>query len=544
MADSVPTHGLTEPRIWTKPLTELTPKTSRGFEVIDFAEDVLRVHLFPWQKWLLIHMMELDSFGLLRFRKSLIIVGRQNGKTLLAAVLAAYWLYVDAARWPDQLPEQQFVVVGAAQKLDIAMKPWRQVRSWGAPDDLKIGLALDRVPELQAFTYPPRTTNGETELRTLGGGRYLPRTFEGARGQSAARLILDELRQQYDYEGWSAIEKSANAMYDSLLVAFSNAGTKRSTVLKGVRETAHAGVNDPETQWFIAEWSAEPNAKLDDPIAFAQANPSAGYLPGMSIAGLMRAAAEAPEKNVERIEVLGQWVTATVDNFIEVEDWKRLHETVAEVLATIPPGARTVWAIDTSTSRSRTTWIAAAVLTEDGTPFVTVRVKRPGWAWVIPYLTELAQASGHVEVAVQSKGVPAVDFLKAIEEAEFEIKGKRSKFVLHAIDWSGFALATGRIRDRVRDGDIVLIEQPDIVTAVSGGVVRSYAENVGWSREKSMPVDIAGLCAMTLALYALESLEPPKPTPPPPPPPKATTVQRAQGGTPARARESVRTMQF
>ncbi|MDR6142047.1 hypothetical protein QE375_001601 [Microbacterium foliorum] len=538
------THGFTEPRVWTKPLTELTPETSRGFEVIDFAEEVLRVHLFPWQKWLLIHMMELDSFGLLRFRKALVIVGRQNGKTLIAAVLAAYWLYVDAGRWPTQLPEQDFIVVGAAQKLDIAMKPWRQVRRWGAPDDVKIGIARDRVADLQEITWSPRTTNGETELRTHAGAAYLPRTFDGARGQSAARLLLDELREQYDYEGWSAIEKSANAMFDSLLVAFSNAGTRRSKVLRDVRDIGHEGVDDPETQWFIAEWSAKPDARLDDIEAFAQANPSAGYLPGMTLVGLMRAAAEAKEKNVERIEVLGQWVTAKVDNFIEVEDWKQLHETVEQVLASIPRGGRTVWGIDMSHNR-RTTWLSAAVHTDDGRPFVTIRVKRPGWAWVLPALIELAQASGQREVAVQSKGVPATDFLKPLQDAVFDLKGRPTKFIVHAIDWSAFALATGRLSDRVRDRGIRLVAQPDVDRAIPGAVVRTYAENTGWSREKSVPMDIAGICAMTIALYALEALEPPAPEPTPPPPPKATTVQRARGGDPSRGRrESVRTMQF
>lgn len=516
------THGFTEPRIWTKPLCDLTPKTSRGFQVIEFAEDVLRVHLFPWQKWLLIHMMELDSFGRLRFRKALIIVGRQNGKTLIAAVLAAYWLYVDAGRWPSQLPEQDFIVVGAAQKLDIAMKPWRQVRRWGAPDDVKIGIARDRVPDLQALTWSPRTTNGETELRTHAGAAYLPRTFDGARGQSAARLILDELREQYDYEGWSAIEKSANAMFDSLLVAFSNAGTKRSKVLRDVRQIGHEGVNDPDTQWFIGEWSAEPEARLDDIEAFAQANPSAGYLPGMTLSGLMRAAAEAKEKNVERIEVLGQWVTATVDNFIEAEDWKDLHHAIADVR--IPRGARTVWSVDMSHSR-KTTWIAAAVFTESGKPFVTVRIRRPGWAWVIPMLIELAQKSGHREVVLQSRGVPAVDFLKPLQDAEFKINGKKSKFIVHAVDWPGFALATGRISDRVRDRELVIIPQPTIDSAIPGAVIRNYAENTGWSREKSMPVDIAGICALTLALYGLEALEPPPPPPPPPPAPPAKVIR-------------------
>jgi hypothetical protein len=537
--DGVPEYGFTEPRIVTTPLCELTPKTSRGFEVIEFAHDVLNVVLFPWQRSLLIRMLELDSFGLLRFRKALVIVGRQNGKTLIAAVLAAYWLYIDASRWPHQLPEQNFIVVGAAQKLDIAMKPWRQVRRWGAPDDIKVGIAIDRVPDLQEITYPPRTTNGETELRTHAGAAYLPRTFDGARGQSAARLILDELRQQYDYEGWSSIEKSANAMYDSLLVAFSNAGTKRSRVLRDVRQIGHESVDDPDTQWFIAEWSAEQDASLEDPRAFAQANPSAGYLPGMTIAGLLRAAAQAKEKNVERIEVLGQWVTAKVDNYIGSAEWKARHVSPADVLAQIPKGARTVWAIDMSHNR-KTTWIGAAVFTADGKPFATVRVKRPGWAWVLPFLIELAQESGHREVAVQSKGVPAMDFIKPLTDAEFEVDGRMEKFIVHPIDWSAFALATGRLSDRVRDDALLIVEQPDVDRAIEGAVVRSYAENTGWSREKSMPVDIAGVCAITIALYALEDLAP-EPEPEPIKPPAAATVARADIGSTA---QSVRTVAF
>ena len=89
------THGFTEPRIFTKPLRELTPETSRGFECIAFAENVLRLNLLPWQRWLLVALLELNPDGTLRFRKALVIVARQAGKTLMAAVLAAFFLYVD-----------------------------------------------------------------------------------------------------------------------------------------------------------------------------------------------------------------------------------------------------------------------------------------------------------------------------------------------------------------------------------------------------------------------------------------------------------------
>lgn len=38
-------YGCEAPRIFTPPLRDLTPETTLGFEVIEFAEDVLQVEL-------------------------------------------------------------------------------------------------------------------------------------------------------------------------------------------------------------------------------------------------------------------------------------------------------------------------------------------------------------------------------------------------------------------------------------------------------------------------------------------------------------------
>ena len=40
--------GKTVPRIWTPPLRELTPDTTLGYYVIDFANDILRLPPLPW----------------------------------------------------------------------------------------------------------------------------------------------------------------------------------------------------------------------------------------------------------------------------------------------------------------------------------------------------------------------------------------------------------------------------------------------------------------------------------------------------------------
>jgi hypothetical protein len=83
--------GSTTPRLYTPPLVQgrpgpctcgcaLTPATSAGFGAVTFATEVAKVELLPWQRWLLIHALELRPGGRFRFRTVLLLISRQNGK--------------------------------------------------------------------------------------------------------------------------------------------------------------------------------------------------------------------------------------------------------------------------------------------------------------------------------------------------------------------------------------------------------------------------------------------------------------------------------
>ena len=113
--------GCTEARIFTPPLRELTRDTSIGFDAIDYARDVLGKKLYPWQEWVLIHMMEIigstDSEWKFRFRTVLIEVSRQNGKTVLSEVIASFFLNVLGV---DS-------VFGTSLSLDKAEEVWEAV---------------------------------------------------------------------------------------------------------------------------------------------------------------------------------------------------------------------------------------------------------------------------------------------------------------------------------------------------------------------------------------------------------------------------------
>lgn len=251
--------GSREPRLWTPPLRELTPATSYGFDVIDFARDVLAHPLDPWQEWLVIHAGELLPDGSPRFSTVLVLVARQNGKTEALVVLCLYWLFL------ERLP----LILGTSTKLDYAKESWRKA----------VKLAR-RVPDLAA-EIPARggvrETNGEQELSTVDDCRYkiAASNAEGGRSLSIDRAILDELRQHQTFAAWDAIEPATSARPGSQTWALSNAGSDSSVVLNSKRAEALAAIDaGEETDLGLFEWSAEEHADPLDVTALAQANPN------------------------------------------------------------------------------------------------------------------------------------------------------------------------------------------------------------------------------------------------------------------------------
>jgi len=290
--------GCTVPRLWTRPLVvgppgpcgcdcALTPATSYGFEVDEFARDTLGAPLDPWERWAAIHAGELLPDGTPRFSTVLILVARQNGKTHLLVVLTLYWLF--RARLA--------MVLGTSTKLDYARESW-----------LKAVKLARSIPELRAgipVRGGIRKANGEQELIYAPSGdvddldacRYkiAASNEEGGRTLTVNRLILDELRQHHSYEAWDAAEPTTSAP-GSQIWGLSNAGSVKSVVLNDMqddarkfiewwdRESGERGVaellaapdmpGDYRTGLF--EWSTPDDADPTDVHELARANPNMG----------------------------------------------------------------------------------------------------------------------------------------------------------------------------------------------------------------------------------------------------------------------------
>lgn len=525
--------GATEPRIFTKPLRELTPETSHGFSVIAFALDVLGVRLFPWQRALLIRALELNEDGTYRFRKIFVIVGRQNGKTTLLTVLALWWLFMDAESFPEHLAAKDFLILGTAQNLDIAEEAWDAAlkRCDPFPDEDDAELV---VGDLAVETRRPVKTNGKKSLRLRNKAAYEPRAASrmGGRGKSAARVIMDEMREQQTWDVWGSVSKTKNAIFNSQLWGISSAGDVKSIVLSTLRTGAiktireyeayvetgiqsleeFANTHDIATALF--EWSAPEKCKLLDIDAILQSNPSVGYK-AMFFESIWSDLLGDEPDSVKRTEILCDWVTSRSEPFLDGEAWAECADgpVVDEQGIVTDPGSqiaddsRMVLGVDISGNRSMG-FISVAGYRPDGVPHIELIAQRANDRWIDEHMVRIREVTGINEVAIQASGCPAADLIKPLRDAGFTV---------HEIRQSSLLNAPGRIRTRVSDRQIRHRGQPALNMAAENGTTRDISNMPVWDLFKS-PVDVASINSSTNALYALEQFEPPevKRTPPPP----------------------------
>lgn len=392
------------PRIFTPPLRKLTPETSLGFMFIEFCES-LGQPLLPWQQWLSIHALEITgSFPEdwnFRFRYIIVLVSRQNGKTYWFKLLGLFFNYV----------LQTKLVIGTAQNLDKANDTFEEAVE-----------LIEATPMLEEEFVKALRGAGKREYILKGGERWkVVATNRRARGWSSDLILADELREQTDWEGWSAISKTMLARPSAILVAVSNAGDVNSVVLRHLRMQAHAQLGDPDgiaakredlgsedvdDALGLFEWSAAPGCDIHDKEAWAAANPSLGY-GFLTEKALASACATDPER-VFRTECLCQWVESLLPEPFPTGAWA----AGVDEESSIAPESELFFGIDLSQNR-RWTSIAVAGLREDGQWHIEVVARQIGTEWALKWFEE-RQEKGNMNLAFQGRGCPAVGLAEQI----------------------------------------------------------------------------------------------------------------------------------
>jgi hypothetical protein len=485
------------PRIFTPPLRELTPETTLGFALIEFAV-MMGVPLLPWQAWLGIHMLELLPNGNFRFRTIVLLVARQNGKSTFAQVLALFFMVV------KEVP----LVLSTAQNLDIAEEVWA--------GGIEMAQSSADISPLVARVVQQR---GIKALELVTGSRWKVQaaTRRGGRGLSGDLVLLDEIREHQNWSAWSAISKTTMARDNAIVFALSNAGDISSVVLRHLRMQAHKTIGDPDNLWVdpvtgemiesevieldddlaveddslgIFEWSAEPHKDRRDRTGWQQANPSLGHT--ITERAIISALSD-PEWEF-RTEVLCQWFDGATAGPFPSGTWT----ASTDQSSVLDPGTRAVYCVDTSWDRTMTR-IAIAGFRADGLPMFEVVASRPGHDWVIDWLKSPDRAFKPEGVVWQATGAPVSSLTDDFEKSSLPL-----------IKWgsSDLGRATGQLFDLVRASTpgVYHRPQPALDIAASTAATKASGDSWLWDRSKSV-ADISPLVAVTGALWGLLNKE-------------------------------------
>lgn len=500
--------GHTEPRIYTPPLRELTPETSLGFAIIEFAEQILQAKLYAWQKWLLIHAFEIvgsfDKEWHFRFRYVIVEIARQNGKTFLSRIIALFWLYMLRAQ----------LILGTAQSLDIAEEVWNDVIQ-----------EAENNPLLKGEIQQVKKTNGKKEFILTGNRRYkvAPTTEKGGRGLSVDLLLMDELRTHLDWKAWSAITPVCLAKPKGIVWSMSNAGTVSSVVLRYLRLSAHKLLGDPDgicknlemlgnpnddediteevtientdLGWF--EWSAAPGRSKFDEEGWAEANPSMN-LGGISSRSIRGDAQSKPE-NEFKTESLCQWVETAIDPPFPVGAW----EASKDEESIIAMDSELFWGVDISEDRRHSS-IAVCGLRPDRTWHVELVAYRPGVDWLVGWFQDADRQAKYktFKIACQENGAPISTYssiLGAVENVEIVPCGGRN-----LSGWCGrfYDAVAASSPDSELKSDVKPVfhrTEPNLDFAANVAATKALGDGAWVFNRKSSPADISPLFACAMA---------------------------------------------
>ena len=416
----------------------------------------LGLPLMPWQQLIADVGLEIDpESGLPAYREICLTVPRQSGKTSL--LLA--WELQRCLRWPT------------AQRVAFTSQT-----GW----DARRKLVDDQVPLLLGSPLKVAVERiyrgaGNESVIFKNGSRIdvLAATESAGHGRTIDLGVIDEAFADIDYRREQSILPAMATKPAAQILILSTAGTEASVFLKHKVDTGRAAVTSGATNGIAYfEWSADPDADIDDPRTWQSCMPALGLT--ISEAVVRHARATMSEGDFRR-SYLNQW-TASDDRIIPAVVWD------AVVSPGVKPDGRLVFAVDVAPDRS-----SASIGVADEQGRVELVESRPGVGWIVDRVVQLS-AKFECPVVLDGYG-PAGSLFDQLESKGVRVEKYSSRQVAQACSTFFDAVADDRIR--VRSSSLL----DDAVAAVRR---RVSGDTWSWSRSDTA-VDICPLMVVTLA---------------------------------------------
>lgn len=240
------------PTRYTATLTGTEEFTTEGDRLLDAIAQFWtttegKLVLDDWQVWTIRHALEtyppdwsvVELRGQLRYKKVLISLARQNGKSVIGAVLCFYFLTMHK-RGPK---------VGGFASIEGQAKI---VYS-------RVAFAIEKHPVLKA-RFNPTKTRGISHRDGTGVYDTFPAKVDSLQGEPFTAALYDELHLG-DVGLWNAITIGQRAKRGAMLVGITTAGDDESELLLTLYEDAAEAIDGGDERFGAFIWEA---TDLDD----------------------------------------------------------------------------------------------------------------------------------------------------------------------------------------------------------------------------------------------------------------------------------------
>ena len=461
------------PTTYTPPLTD--DFITDGDKLIEFAkiawsspENPNGLELDEWQKWLLRAILERYPNdhptypGRLRWRQICISLGRQNGKSLIAAILGVYGLLMH-----EQGPQ----VISLASSTDQANIVYNRVN-----------YVINANPFLKKRFKRATETRGI--VTSDGTGRYdVKAAKESAlQGIPMSLCIFDELHLAK--EGmWGASIQGTTARKDGIVIGITTAGDQNSKTLIDLYKKGKAASNGSKEfeRFGFFLWEAPENAKVDDPKAIMMANPSvaAGRIPIDQVISDLKT---IPEHEARRYR-LNQFIAGSTNSWLPGDLFRA---ATGRGVTNLQGG---VFAVDITTNWGHGTIAYANDIEGVHETELVMSLVKPDEEQLFNELTSLY--SRHSPRAIVLDDRQLTGLAKRLKNSGLPVWNLWNKEVSSACSTVFAMFSNGSVRHN---------SDPLLVAQMPNGVAKYTGENWFISRKESLG-DIDAVMATVFALY-------------------------------------------
>lgn len=251
------------PTLYTKPLSD--NPVSDGPWLREFCDRYIKefdgkpFQLEDWQADLIDAVLErfpddwpaVKLRGRIRFRQVIISMGRQNGKSVIGAVLGLWGLFQPGG------PH----VIGLASKREQAQIVFDRVKK-----------IIDSHPQLSK-RFKTTHTRGISRVDKPGRYEAAPAKAEALQGIPVTLCLFDEVHL-CPQDMWDAMVLGTTAQPDGMVLGITTAGDDSSVLLKRLYERGQEATGDPHSRFGFFLWQAPEGCRLDDVEALLDANPA------------------------------------------------------------------------------------------------------------------------------------------------------------------------------------------------------------------------------------------------------------------------------